>query len=89
MGAGRQAVIDVIGCSGCCGRFDAGSGQLAYDTQQCVRTNALGLAPSVWRRWAAAFEPPGLSMLSHHVPCDVVLCLTEVYNHGEARASFL
>ena len=34
-----------------------GSGQLAYDTQQCVRTNALGLAPPVWRRWAAAFEP--------------------------------
>lgn len=34
----------------------AGSGQLAYDTQQCVRTNALGLAPPVWRRWAAAFE---------------------------------
>ncbi|CAE7208159.1 unnamed protein product [Symbiodinium necroappetens] len=34
----------------------AGSGQLAYDTQQCVRTNALGLAPSVWRRWTAAFE---------------------------------
>ncbi|CAJ1409226.1 unnamed protein product [Effrenium voratum] len=34
----------------------AGSGQLAYDTQQCVRTNALGLAPALWRRWAAAFE---------------------------------
>eukprot|EP00931_Biecheleriopsis_adriatica_P051263 TRINITY_DN29712_c0_g1_i1.p1 TRINITY_DN29712_c0_g1~~TRINITY_DN29712_c0_g1_i1.p1 ORF type:complete len:926 (+),score=162.03 TRINITY_DN29712_c0_g1_i1:25-2802(+) len=34
----------------------AGSGQLAYDTQQCVRTNALGITPSVWRRWHAAFE---------------------------------
>ncbi|CAK9020193.1 unnamed protein product [Durusdinium trenchii] len=34
----------------------AGSGQLAYDTQQCVRSNALGLAPALWRRWAAAFE---------------------------------
>eukprot|EP00930_Biecheleria_cincta_P090932 TRINITY_DN8042_c0_g1_i1.p1 TRINITY_DN8042_c0_g1~~TRINITY_DN8042_c0_g1_i1.p1 ORF type:complete len:925 (-),score=95.19 TRINITY_DN8042_c0_g1_i1:289-3063(-) len=34
----------------------AGSGQLAYDTQQCVRTNALGITPPVWRRWHAAFE---------------------------------
>eukprot|EP00747_Dinoflagellata_sp_TGD_P166013 gnl/TRDRNA2_/TRDRNA2_188162_c0_seq1.p1 gnl/TRDRNA2_/TRDRNA2_188162_c0~~gnl/TRDRNA2_/TRDRNA2_188162_c0_seq1.p1 ORF type:complete len:929 (+),score=138.21 gnl/TRDRNA2_/TRDRNA2_188162_c0_seq1:78-2864(+) len=34
----------------------AGSGQLAVDTQKCVRNNELGIAPSVWRRWAAAFE---------------------------------
>lgn len=34
----------------------AGSGQLSSDIQQCVWTNALGIAPPVWRRWAAAFE---------------------------------
>jgi len=34
----------------------AGSGQLAYDVQQCVRSNQLGISPPVWRRWAAAFE---------------------------------
>merc|ERR1719281_621243 len=34
----------------------AGSGQLGFDIQQCVRNNELGITPSVWRRWAAAFE---------------------------------
>lgn len=34
----------------------AGSGQLAVDIQQCVRSNELGIAPAAWRRWAAAFE---------------------------------
>eukprot|EP00929_Paragymnodinium_shiwhaense_P010090 TRINITY_DN11457_c0_g1_i1.p1 TRINITY_DN11457_c0_g1~~TRINITY_DN11457_c0_g1_i1.p1 ORF type:complete len:1002 (+),score=149.89 TRINITY_DN11457_c0_g1_i1:1409-4414(+) len=34
----------------------AGSGQLSHDIQQCVRHNELGVAPPVWRRWAAAFE---------------------------------
>lgn len=34
----------------------AGSGQLAYDTQQCVRMNELGIDPKTWRRWHAAFE---------------------------------
>lgn len=34
----------------------AGSGQLAHDVQQCVRSNELGIEPSLWRRWTAAFE---------------------------------
>eukprot|EP00928_Gymnodinium_smaydae_P043408 TRINITY_DN29087_c0_g1_i1.p1 TRINITY_DN29087_c0_g1~~TRINITY_DN29087_c0_g1_i1.p1 ORF type:complete len:912 (-),score=152.55 TRINITY_DN29087_c0_g1_i1:108-2843(-) len=34
----------------------AGSGQLASDIQQCVRENAIGIRPQVWRRWASAFE---------------------------------
>lgn len=34
----------------------AGSGQLSYDVQRCVRYNELGIAPAVWRRWAASFE---------------------------------
>ena len=34
----------------------AGSGQLSNDVQRCVRHNELGIAPSVWRRWAASFE---------------------------------
>lgn len=34
----------------------AGSGQLAADIRQCVRTNELGIAPKVWRRWTASFE---------------------------------
>jgi len=34
----------------------AGTGQLAVDIQTCVQSNELGIAPSVWRRWLAAFE---------------------------------
>jgi len=34
----------------------AGSGQLAYDIQQCVRSNEIGLDPPTWRRWHAAVE---------------------------------
>eukprot|EP00929_Paragymnodinium_shiwhaense_P010091 TRINITY_DN11457_c0_g2_i1.p1 TRINITY_DN11457_c0_g2~~TRINITY_DN11457_c0_g2_i1.p1 ORF type:complete len:833 (+),score=194.28 TRINITY_DN11457_c0_g2_i1:226-2724(+) len=34
----------------------AGSGQLAYDIQQCVKLNDLGITPAVWRRWVSAFE---------------------------------
>lgn len=34
----------------------AGSGQLSHDVQRCVRSNELGIAPRVWRRWVASFE---------------------------------
>lgn len=34
----------------------AGSGQLAIDILECVRSNALAIAPDVWQRWLAAFE---------------------------------
>lgn len=34
----------------------AGSGQLSYDVQKCVRNNELGIDPPTWRRWHAALE---------------------------------
>ena len=71
-------------CCESCSLGSSGSGQLAYDTQQCVRTNALGLAPAVWRRWTAAFERPGLIMLCHDLLVLSTSMFTKVYHNGKA-----
>ena len=82
MGAGARCAAHWQEAVASCSLSSLGSGQLAYDTQQCVRTNALGLAPSVWRRWTAAFERPGLSMLCQRLL--VPWMFTKVYHNGKA-----